>query len=221
MSGAPYGYRYIRRTDEVPAAYVVDEAEARVVRRVYEMYTVEGLSIGEITRRLNTEGVPARKASRWERSVVWGVLRNSAYRGVACFGKTRISARTRVMRPQRRRGTTTPSTTAGHQRPREEWIEIPVPAFVTEENFARAQSCSTRTSYDRAGVPSLQVSCGGWSAVRSVVTPCREHRRKPAHVRFTTTNALDPIAGGNSADRFAITAASSDKNSSIRSSGLR
>ncbi len=139
MSGAPYGYRYIRKTDEVPAAYVVDEAEAGVVRRVYEMYTVEGLSIGEITRRLNTEGVPARKASRWERSVVWGVLRNPAYRGVACFGKTRISARTRVMRPQRRRGTTTPSTTAGHQRPREEWIEIPVPALVTEESFARAQ----------------------------------------------------------------------------------
>ena len=65
---------------------IVDEAEAGVVRRVYEMYTVEGLSIGEITRRLNTEGVPARRASRWERSVVWGVLRNSAYRGVACFG---------------------------------------------------------------------------------------------------------------------------------------
>src|ERR1700741_4269535 len=139
MSGAPYGYRYIRKTDEVPAAYVVDEAEAGVVRRVYQMYTIEGLSIGEITRRLNTEGVPARKAGRGERSVVWGVLRNPAYCGVACFGKTRISARTRVMRPQRRRGTTTPSTTAGHQRPREEWIEIPVPALVTEESFARAQ----------------------------------------------------------------------------------
>src|SRR6516165_10427679 len=139
MSGAPYGYRYIRKTDEAPAAYVVDEAEARVVRRVYQMYTIEGLSIGEITRQLNSEGVPARRASRWERSVVWGVLRNPAYRGVACFGKTRISARTRVMRPQRRRGTTTPSTTAGHQRPQEEWIEIPVPALVTEESFARAQ----------------------------------------------------------------------------------
>src|SRR5499425_1446795 len=139
MSGAPYGYRYIRKTEEMPAAYIIDEAEARIVRCVYEMYTVEGLSIGEITRRLNSEGVPARRASRWERSVVWGVLRNPAYRGFACFGKTRISARTRVMRPQRRRGTTTPGTTAGHQRPREEWIEIPVPALVTEETFARAQ----------------------------------------------------------------------------------
>jgi len=138
MSGAPYGYRYIRKTDEAPAAYLVDEAEASVVRRIYEMYTVDGLSIAEITRKLNREGIPPRKASRWERSVVWGILRNPAYRGVACFGKTRLSARTQ-MRPQRRRGVTTPSHTAGHQRPREEWIEIPVPALVTEETFARAQ----------------------------------------------------------------------------------
>src|SRR5882724_2066419 len=139
MSGAPYGYRYIRKTDEAPAAYIVDEAEAHVVRRAYEMYTVEGLSIGEITRRLNAESIPPRKSGRWERSVVWGVLRNSAYRGVACLGKTRVSGRTRVMRPQRRRGVTMPSTTASHERPREDWIEIPVPALVSEESFARAQ----------------------------------------------------------------------------------
>ena len=82
MSGAPYGYRYIRKSEEAPAAYAVIEAEARVVQRVYEMYTVEGLSIGEITRRINAEGIPTRKRSaRWERSVVWAMLRNSAYRG--------------------------------------------------------------------------------------------------------------------------------------------
>ena len=140
MSGAPYGYRYIRKTEEAPAAYAVLEAEARVVQRIYEMYTAEGLSIGEITRRINAEGIPTRKASaRWERSTVWAVLHNSAYRGVACFGKTRASSRTRVIRPQRRRGVITPSMTAGHERPREEWIEIPVPALVSEDSFARAQ----------------------------------------------------------------------------------
>jgi len=71
--------------------------------------------------------------------VVWGVLRNPAYRGIACFGKTRISARTRVMRPPRRRGVTMPGTTASRERPRAEWMEIPVPALATEESFARAQ----------------------------------------------------------------------------------
>ena len=52
MSGAPYGYRYMRKTEEAPAAYAVLEAEARAVQRIYEMYTVEGLSIDEITHRI-------------------------------------------------------------------------------------------------------------------------------------------------------------------------
>ena len=140
LSGAPYGYLYVRKTDESPAAYRVIDAEARVVQRVYEMYTVEGLSIGEITRRLNAEGIPTRKqSSRWERSVVWAMLRNPAYRGVASFGKTRVAGRERVTRALRRRGGIVSSDTIGHQRPHEEWIEIPVPALVSEESFARAQ----------------------------------------------------------------------------------
>jgi site-specific DNA recombinase len=82
MSCAPYGYRYIRKTEEAPASYMVIEAEARVIRRIYDMYTVEGLSIGAITRRLNEQRIPTRKRSaRWERSTVWAALRNSAYRG--------------------------------------------------------------------------------------------------------------------------------------------
>ena len=221
LSNAPYGYRYIRKTDEAPAAYLIDEAEARVVRSVYEMYTVEGLSIGEIARRLNRERIPTRKASRWERSVIWALLRNPAYRGLACFGKTRASARTRVMRPQRRRGATTACTTAGHERPREEWIEIPVPALVTEESFARAQELLHQNkirSRRRTIAPSVVqglVSC----AKCGYAFP--EHPPKPAHVRSTTTNALGPIVGVSSEARFATMAASSDKNSLIRSSGMR
>jgi site-specific DNA recombinase len=53
MSDGPYGYRYIRKTNEAPAAYAVVEAEAHVEQRIYEMYTVEGSSIGEITHRIH------------------------------------------------------------------------------------------------------------------------------------------------------------------------
>src|SRR6516225_8049163 len=140
LAGAPYGYRYMRKTDETPALYQVIEPEAQVVRRVYEMYTVDGLSIGEITRRLNAQGIPTRKHSaRWERSVVWAMLRNPAYRGAAGFGKTHIASRQRVTRALRRRNTIVSSDSVGHERPSQEWIEIPVPALVSEESFARAQ----------------------------------------------------------------------------------
>jgi len=140
LSGAPYGYRYIRKSNEVPASYALIEAEARVVRHVYELYTVKGFSIGAITRGLNDQGVATRKpGARWERSMVWAMLRNPAYRGMACFGKTRAATRQRTTRTLRLRGGVPSRNSANRERPREEWIEIPVPALVTEETFARAQ----------------------------------------------------------------------------------
>jgi site-specific DNA recombinase len=140
LSGAPYGYRYIRKTEEAAAYYQIIDAQADVVRLIYHKYTIEHLSIGAITRLLNEQGLPTRKRiSRWERSTVWGVLRNPAYKGTACFGKTEIRQRQRVTRSLRMRGCVAARNSVGHERPRTDWIEIPVPAIVSEETFALAQ----------------------------------------------------------------------------------
>jgi site-specific DNA recombinase len=50
----------VRKTDEAAAHYQVIEAEADVVRRVYQRYTVEHLSISAIARLLNEQGVLTR-----------------------------------------------------------------------------------------------------------------------------------------------------------------
>jgi site-specific DNA recombinase len=140
LSGAPYGYRYVRKTDDSAAYYEVIEAEAAVVRMVYERYSTGGMSIGAITRLLNDRGVPTRKqTSRWERSVTWAMLRNPAYKGTAYFGKTKIAQRQRTTRPLRLRGGIAQRNSANHERPQSEWIEIAVPAIVSEETFALAQ----------------------------------------------------------------------------------
>jgi site-specific DNA recombinase len=140
LSGAPYGYRYVRKTDDSAAYYEVIEDEAAVVRMVYERYTIGGMSIGAITRLLNDRGVKTRKKiSRWERSTTWAMLRNPAYKGTAYFGKTRIAQRQRVTRPLRLRGGIAQRNSANHERPQSEWIEIAVPAIVSEETFALAQ----------------------------------------------------------------------------------
>src|SRR6201982_1922402 len=105
LCGAPYGYRYIRKTEHAPASYAIIDAEATVVRKVYEYYTARGLRIGAITRLLNEQGVPTRKRiSRWERSGVWAMLRNPAYKGTACFNKKKTAKRHRLTRPIRLRG---------------------------------------------------------------------------------------------------------------------
>ena len=139
LSGAPFGYRYIRKSDQTAAYYQVIEAEAEIVRMVYERYTVQGLSIGAVARLLSEQKIPARRAARWERSVVWAMLRNPAYKGTACFGKTKAATRQRITRPLRLRGGVAARDSAGHERSRNEWIEIPVPAIVSETTFALAQ----------------------------------------------------------------------------------
>ncbi len=144
MGGAPYGYRYLRKRDDAPASYVVVEAEARVVRDIYEHYTVTGWSIEAICRWLNEQGVATRKAgARWGPATVRQMLRNPAYRGTACFGKTRIvrgvARQKRVTRTLRMGGAVPRRDSAPRERPREEWIELPVPAIVDEPTFARAQ----------------------------------------------------------------------------------
>lgn len=121
LSGAPYGYRYVRKTEERAAYYEVIQTQAEVVRQVFELYTAQALSIGAITRRLNELGAPTRKDQTcWERSTIWAMLRNPAYQGMACFGKTQEAqrshrdnrvARTRGHSP--RRGPVEPSILQG------------------------------------------------------------------------------------------------------------
>jgi len=67
------------------------------------------------------------------------MLRNPAYRGTACYGKTEQRPRQRVTRPLRQRKALPSRDVGGHERPRAEWIEVPVPALVSDEMFALAE----------------------------------------------------------------------------------
>jgi site-specific DNA recombinase len=140
LCGAPYGYRYIKKSEHSQAYYDIVEAPAEVVRKIFAWYTQELLSIGAIARRLNEERIPTRSGrGLWERSTVWGMLRNPAYQGSACFGKTEICARQRVTRPLRQKGGYSRRCSSSREKERSQWIEIAVPALVSPAIFASAQ----------------------------------------------------------------------------------
>jgi DNA invertase Pin-like site-specific DNA recombinase len=155
LCGAPFGYRYIRKSPECGAGYEIIGGEAALVAEMFRRYTDDGASIADLTRWLTGQGVPTRTGkSRWDRSVVWGMLRNSAYAGRAVFGKTMvIDQPAGINRVARLQGRVTPRATKAIDRPREEWIEIPVPAIISEETFQRAarrleenKRCASRNS---------------------------------------------------------------------------
>jgi site-specific DNA recombinase len=139
LSGAPFGYRYVRKSDHAAARYEVVPHEAAIVAGLFRRYADEGVAIAELARWLGSTGVTTRTGkARWDRSTIWGMLRNPAYAGRACFGKTgrlgQQAGRNRVAR-QAGRATGTAYTTV--DRPRGDWLEIDVPALVDEATFER------------------------------------------------------------------------------------
>jgi site-specific DNA recombinase len=141
LVAAPYGYRDMPKPHGGgPASDEMVAEEARVVRQMCEWVGHERATLGDVCRRLSRAGEPTRTGkSVWDRRVVWGMRRNPASRGTAAFGKTRQGPPRPRLRAQRGHPLPPRRATAPVDRPREEWMTIPVPAIVEAEVFAAVQ----------------------------------------------------------------------------------
>ena len=160
LGGAPYGYRYVRRSESADARYEIVEDEARIVRELFRRYIEDQVPMAELVRWLADEQVPTSTGKAlWDRSTIWGMLRNPAYAGRAAFLKTmRTDQRAGLNRTARRQGRAVSRNVASRPRPREDWIEIPVPAIVSNETFeaaARRLEDNRRFAARNTKVPSL------------------------------------------------------------------
>ena len=122
VNGVPYGYRI--GDDGKPD---VVEAEAAIVRRIFNQYAHEGLGIPSIVRQLTDGEVPTGKAGskRWHESHVHRILRNEAYRGTWWYGRTRQ--------------VTTDNGRMIYDQPKDTWIDVPFPPLVAEATWEKVQ----------------------------------------------------------------------------------
>src|SRR5438132_686467 len=142
LSGAPYGYRYVSKYEGGgQARYDIVPEEARLVRQVFDWVGRDRLTLGEVCRRLTQAGEVTRTGKRvWDRSVVWGMLKNPAYMGTAAFGKTRQEPLRPRLRAQRGRALQPRRAVSTVDVPQEDWFSIPVPGIVEPEVFATVQA---------------------------------------------------------------------------------
>jgi site-specific DNA recombinase len=169
LCGAPYGYRYVRRTDETDARYEIVEPQAAVVREMFRRYVEEQESIAGLARWLAAQGVSTTTGKpRWDRSTLWGMLRNPAYCGRAAFGKTRATDECpKITRPGCRRSSRTRCSNS--------------PLVV-----------SKTISVSRPGGPRSRRSCKDSWLVAAVVTATTGRPRGRASNGCTTTAAWAP-----------------------------
>lgn len=66
--------------------FVINEEEARVVRKIFEMYS-KGHSYGEIIERLNIEGYQTKAGNKFVQSSLYSILKNEKYIGTYTHGE--------------------------------------------------------------------------------------------------------------------------------------
>lgn len=141
---APYGYRVEgeRRNSHL----VVNEEQAHIVRWVFETYVYSGETTTAIARRLTEMGVPspgdvlgrARKRERgiWTQSTLYKLLRQEAYAGT-WYGQRYEKIQKKAGKKQFR------------QRPREEWVAVPVEPIISHQLWQEAQTKLNAKAFPR------------------------------------------------------------------------
>jgi site-specific DNA recombinase len=188
---APYGFRRLARSVEGPPRLVPYEPEVAVVRRIFDDYVAGGHSTREISRRLNADGVPTPTGAKavWGTSTIGRLLRNEAYVGRVYYNRTESVPDPRPGRGSRQ-----------VPRPREEWIEIPVPPIISEDVFEAASRVSRdnskwspRNTDDDAWLLRELVRCGQCN----VGVSCHKMRgRNGAFHRYYYCRNHDPLRAG-------------------------
>jgi site-specific DNA recombinase len=202
LSGAPYGYRYVSVAEGGgQARYEIDPQQAQVIRRIFDWVGRERLSLNDVCRRLKSEAIASpRGKSWWDRTTVWGLLKNPAYRGQAAFGKTHADTLRHRLREQRGRTMTPRSGRSTYDVPASQWLTIPVPSLVSEalfdavqvqleENRQRARSGQRGVRYLLQGL--LVCACCGYAYYGKAISPSarKHHTRNYAYYRCIGNDA--------------------------------
>lgn len=141
LSGAPFGYVYMKSNQERDAYYEIHPIEAEIVRECYDLYCNKLLSIGAIARQFRERKYLSRTGKTvWERSVIWGMLRNPAYMGQAAYRKTVSVERSKITKLARDNSLYSKrSKSSCRDRPKEERISLSVPKIIEPSIFERAE----------------------------------------------------------------------------------
>src|SRR3989475_7536690 len=108
----------------LPAHAEIQEAEAVVVRRIFDAYVSRDLTVRQIAKQFTLDRTPtSRNSGQWSWSAVDRILRQEAYIGTYYYNRKQCVPIEGVYGKKRQRFKCT-------LRPKEEWIPISVPPII-------------------------------------------------------------------------------------------
>lgn len=145
VSEAPYGYNFITRkgnpgdADFKQGYYEINESESVVVRNLFSWVVHERLTIRQLVKRLQDQGIKPRKSTRgvWSTSTLSTLLRNKSYIGEAHYGASYAVV---PLNPIKKIGYKRIKKTSRKFKPESEWIKISCPSIIDKSIFERANA---------------------------------------------------------------------------------
>lgn len=131
----PYGYRYIPKDKDSVGHWEIDQAEAKIIRYIFDLYVNQGVSGTTIAHRLNAENAPCR-STKWWSGQIYRILESETYTGMAYmfrYKRTESNKHAKAKSYQRYKNN------RKIIRPREDWIGVPVPAIIDRPTWEKAQ----------------------------------------------------------------------------------
>lgn len=127
--GYLFGYDY----DKKSRTYVINEDQARIVRMIFDWYTSGKFKgINSLALHLTEIGIPTAKGGKvWHRQVVRQILLNESYTGM--YYQNKYDTEGHYVKKQ------SGEKVEYKLRPRDEWIEMKIPAIIDEEQFDYSQ----------------------------------------------------------------------------------
>jgi len=139
-----FGYKLVDSNGNPgPAAkkdthYGIFEEEAKIVQYIYKKVAYEGIPMRKIATMLEDIYPPPKKMSNWEGKLISNIIKNSVYKGEF------ISHRWKEVKVPKNTnqidlvGTSQDMVVRRVERPKDEWIIVPVPAIVSPELWEMA-----------------------------------------------------------------------------------
>ncbi len=135
---APYGYRYIKSNGDNKGHFEIEQHEAGIIKKIYELIANEHMTIRQVIKRLFDLNICPRKSKNnyWSTSTLSKRLRDETYIGTTYFNKTLSVSPLKPYNTEKYRKV---KKSSRKTKPKSEWFAISVPSIIEKELFDRVQ----------------------------------------------------------------------------------
>lgn len=132
-----FGYNYVQ------GSFEIDEKEAKLYRQMVDMSFL-GMSPEKIANLFNEAGYPGPRGGKWYRATVRRILKSPVYTGTIYLNKYCAEG---VKSARAAKKKSSPVI-----RPKEEWIAVPVPPLISQQEWKELQKVMERIRKGKRGI---------------------------------------------------------------------